>query len=218
MKSFKNLIDCVYIINLDSRNDRYQKIVDECKQENITNYVRFPAVQPSLDNGDYTTALRIHKFSNRDNNYVRGSLGCKLSHLAILKHAKRKGHNMILILEDDVEFKLPYSLVHLTMDTLKSYDFCFLYLSANLYGAKLTQKTPNIAMISNAFCAHSYVVNCKYLDYLIKGIEKSPHEVDVFYKQVQYEKPCYIMTPGITRQRSDYSDIQNRKVVYESIG
>lgn len=211
-------IDKVYIINLDERRDRYDTLVKEFERVGITNYVRFPAVRPSLD--DYDTTR--NKYASQDPNYIRGSLGCKSSHLAILKHARNNGYKYILIFEDDVEFTASRvdTLTHALNVLVPTDDFTLLYLSANLYRAKLTRVggAPGISKISNALCAHSYVVNCRDLDYLISGLETSLHEVDVFYKQVQLEKKCYILAPGITKQRAGYSNIMERKVVYETIG
>jgi len=205
-------IQQVYVINLDERSDRYKKIQLEFERVGITNYVRFPAVKPDL--ADYDVK---HNFASKDQNYIRGSIGCKMSHLAVLKHARRRGFNKILIFEDDVEFTGDLTSLKSTLQALKD-DFTLLYLSANLYRANIKPVRKGYAKISNALCAHSYVVNCRDLDYLLSGIERSPHEVDVFYKQVQLDKKCFILTPGITKQRSDYSNIMERKVVYETIG
>lgn len=204
----------VYIINLDERHDRYEKIMAELKRIGITDYVRFPAVKPDVN--DYVHLN--YKFASPDQNYIRGSLGCKLSHLAVLRHARKNGYKYILIFEDDVEFTANDIEA---LDSALEYigdDFTLLYLSANLYGAKCTPVTKSFARISNALCAHSYVVNGRDLDYLITGIEQSLEEIDVYYKKVQQQKKCYILTPGITRQRSDYSNIMERRVVYETIG
>lgn len=203
----------VYIINLDERSDRYKKLQQELERVGITNYVRFPAIKP--DPNDYD--LNKHNFASKDQNYIRGSLGCKLSHLSILKHARKQGYKKILIFEDDVEFTGNIKLLENALNYLGD-DFTFIYLSANLYKADIKSVKPGLGRLSNALCAHSYVVNCRDLNYLINGIENSPYEVDVFYKQVQLEKKCFILRPGITKQRSDYSNIMERKVVYETIG
>ena len=213
-----DVIDKIYIINLDERRDRYDALVKEFKRVGITDYIRFPAVRPSLD--DYDTTR--NKYASQDPNYIRGSLGCKLSHLAILKHARNNGYKYILIFEDDVEFTESNTgaLSRALKILVPAGEFTLLYLSANLYRAKLTRVggVSGVSKISNALCAHSYVVNCKEINYLIRGLEASLHEVDVFYKQVQLEKKCYILAPGITKQRAGYSNIMERKVVYETIG
>lgn len=209
-------IDKIYIINLDEREDRFKKIENELNTQNITNYVRFPAVKPDLI--DYPYHAATHKFSSKSDNYIRGSLGCKLSHLSILKHAKQHNYNRILILEDDIQFTNNIEVLNNALNTLSDTDFILLYLSANLLKVNLTKYVNNIFKIKNALCAHSYIVNCSYCDFLIKGIETSPYEIDVYYKAIQESNKCFIINPGITRQRDDYSNILERNVSYKTIG
>lgn len=123
-----------------------------------------------------------------------------------------------MILEDDVIFTKSLDNLISALEWLKDKDYIFLYLSANLYGAHVQTISPILSKISNVFCAHSYIVNCKYLNYLINGIQNSKYEVDVYYKEVQQAKKCYILKPGITKQGAGFSNILDRNVVYETIG
>jgi len=209
-------IDKIYIINLDEREDRFKQLEKELKSLDIKNYVRFPAVKPNV--GDYPWEISNQKFASKDPYYIRGSLGCKLSHLSVLRHAKINNYKKILVLEDDIEFTRPLSFVDIAVKSLKGKDYMLLYLSTNLYRAKLKLCGQNLANITNALCAHSYIVNCKYLDQLIQGLTDSKHEVDVFYKEIQQTGKCYTITPGITKQKAGYSNIMERNVIYESIG
>ena len=66
-----------YVINLDKRENKWQRIQDDFKDTDIE-LERFPAIT-----------------------HADGHIGCGLSHVALVKMAKEKGLDRILILEDD---------------------------------------------------------------------------------------------------------------------
>jgi GR25 family glycosyltransferase involved in LPS biosynthesis len=68
------MIDKIYYINLDKRTDRLKEITEELKKMNLE-AIRFSAIS--------------HQF---------GAVGCSLSHLSILKHARENKFQNILIL------------------------------------------------------------------------------------------------------------------------
>ncbi len=81
MSSF-DFFDEMYCINLDSRTDRWEHAQKEFKRAGILNRVkRFSAIKE-----------------------VDGRVGIIKSNLSIVKIAKAKGLNNVLVFEDDVEF------------------------------------------------------------------------------------------------------------------
>lgn len=82
----------IYILNLPERQDRREATIAELKSIGITlapgKVEFFPAIRPE-------TAEPFHK---------KGSKGCFLSTLAILKKAKAQGEANVLILQDDIQF------------------------------------------------------------------------------------------------------------------
>jgi len=89
--SLLNFFDKSYIINLPERTDRRQKMEQELKllgSVEPSRVVFFPAVKPA-DPGDFPSI---------------GARGCFLSHLEVLKEAKRQNLDNVLILEDDLLF------------------------------------------------------------------------------------------------------------------
>jgi len=75
-ENFINISNDAYVINLDNRTDRLQKII---------NYF-----------SNYLTLYRISAIKHDD-----GAKGCALSHISIIKMAKEKNLPTVLILEDD---------------------------------------------------------------------------------------------------------------------
>ncbi len=85
----------VYIINLDRSQDRWTKILKQCKKENI-NYHRIEAIDgQKIDSNDYDSVL--HKKDMKIN-----TIACFLSHLKSLKTFLESNKEYCVILEDDV--------------------------------------------------------------------------------------------------------------------
>ncbi len=86
-----NIAEKIFIINLKERSDRRKEIAAELKKINISEeeYEFFEAVRP-IEKGEFRTI---------------GAKGCFMSHLGVLKEAKRRGLKNVVILEDDVAFR-----------------------------------------------------------------------------------------------------------------
>lgn len=92
-------IDCIFVINLDKRPERWNRIEKLCQEQKL--YVnRFSAVD-----GWQLTDECIKELKGPYQRPLRkGMIGCLLSHVSILKEAYLRGYNIIWILEDDIEF------------------------------------------------------------------------------------------------------------------
>ena len=87
-----NFVDKIFVINLTHRKDRWADCIRQFKQYNINNYVRFSAIKPNiymLKKRDYQN---MHTTMKRKASYVVGAVGCKYSHLSIIKIAKKRGY------------------------------------------------------------------------------------------------------------------------------
>lgn len=82
----------LYVINLSSRPDRKQEMSEQLKKIGLSfahpQVELFPAVRPETRAGFRTVGAR----------------GCFMSHLAVLRDARRNAYNRILICEDDLDF------------------------------------------------------------------------------------------------------------------
>jgi glycosyl transferase, family 25 len=90
--SLLSVFSAIYIINLDSREDRVIEMASQLRRIGLSfeheRVIRFAALRPSLADGFPSVGAR----------------GCFISHLEVLKAAKQAGWETILILEDDANF------------------------------------------------------------------------------------------------------------------
>mgnify|MGYP000863196624 FL=1 len=221
-------IDKTFIINLENRTDRKNKMINELKRVGITNYEFFKAIKPLEKeikewNINYLNPLPqwIIKRGNIDPlKYKIGSLGCLKSHYEIIKMSYDNNYENILILEDDITFLFNenfHSLLTKLSPHINLIKDCFglLYLSGNHLGGLIKQITPNISLIKGILSTGSYIINRKAMKMIIDQLIHYDREIDVYYSNILHNNiHCFCFIPHLTKQNEDYSDILNKKVRY----
>jgi glycosyl transferase family 25 len=189
----------VYVINLDRRKDRLDQITEELARLELP-FTRFAGIDQRP-----------------------GILGCGLSHLAVLKEARRLGLKNVLILEDDftlvVEPNVFWSEVHAFFQSGMPYDVAM--LAYNITHAR--PHSQGILKVLEAQTASAYVVHKRFYDQLISLYEESMpllaetghHWVyanDQVWKKLQAGADWYAFEKRLGRQRPSYSDNSERFV------
>jgi len=90
----------IKVINLERRPDRWEKMVNQFKNHNITTYERFNAVDGTKL--VLTDELKL-MFRNNDFSYKRGMVGVALSHMNLWKELTESKNDYFVIMEDDFE-------------------------------------------------------------------------------------------------------------------
>lgn len=112
--SSMRLVDCIYVINLDARAERWEWMKSQCAAHRIA-----PNRVSAVNGLALPLRVRRELTSPYPLRLRGGQLGCLLSHLSVLKDAQQRGFDVIWVMEDDVEFledphQLPALLVQLT--------------------------------------------------------------------------------------------------------
>jgi glycosyl transferase family 25 len=187
-----------FYINLDYRTDRRVEIERELADKEIC-AERFPAIRTRP-----------------------GSIGCSLSHLAVLKLARERGYESVMIFEDDFRFliskeeweslikKLPssYDVVML------SYNIILAYPHDDIFDAVFEAQT-----------ASGYIVHSRFYNTLIARWEDGlrllantgmhwMYALDQYWKGVQPQYQWYAFKTRIGVQRPGFSDLVGKVVDY----
>ena len=199
-------VDHVFYINLDRRPDRKTHIESQLSAIGINEYERFAAV-------------------DRPGN---GIVGCGYSHLAVLKLARERRYNNVLIFEDDFmfmvspdEFRRGWSaFFESPMGT--DYDVCM--LAYNLHEKEECTRDgvahEGIQRVLYAQTASGYLVHSRHYDALIALYEwalpllekTGQHWVyanDVIWRSLQQQGKWYGFVPRIGKQIDGFSDNAN---------
>ena len=190
---FENLFPfSTYCINIKSRTDRWDSATIEFEKINIKPE-RFDAIE----------------------NKKNPAAGCRESHLAILKEAKKKNEN-VFIFEDDVEFIDNANIIlDNAISELSELDWAMFYIGGNIL-KPFYQVSEHLAKLSHCQSAHAYGINKKYISDIIDIIEINNTFIDVIYADgiIPYIN-AYITIPMIAIQKSGYSNIENKIMTYE---
>jgi GR25 family glycosyltransferase involved in LPS biosynthesis len=180
-----------YVVNLDKRPDRLV----------------------SCEDAWYKLNFYPERFSAIENE--NPALGCYLSHLEILKRA-RDANKSVIIFEDDIEIiNFEEKLIEKALDEIYNMDWAMLYLGGNIL-KPFHQVTPHLAKLTHCQSTHAYGINKKYLPTIVDFVEKNMFIIDCLYADyIVPQLPCYITIPMMAIQRSDYSDIEKRKMTYD---
>jgi len=193
----------IFLINLDRRPERLEKVLPILNSAGFDNVLRFSAI----DGKDF-------KYNGPLN---AGQLGCTLSHLGIIKYAKEHNLESIFIIEDDVELAENFNeVISKALDELPS-DWRLFYAGGNHMKAT-TQLTNNLVKLNGTLTTHAYGIHSRFYDEIIKTIESGYDKViDVYYYMLHKDFPCYCTQPKVAFQAVGFSDLENRDVNYTSL-
>jgi len=204
-------IDNIFIINLEHRTDRKVSMINELCNQNVNNYEFFNAIKPTIQEVYEWNENFCHETPRED--YKIGCLGCLKSHFEVIKLSLERGYKNVLILEDDTQFVRNFNDIHNEINEIGNYDM--FYLAGSHLGTR-QEVSNNVMKIVGTYTTGSYLITEKAMEFFVNNIEGYEKEVDVFYgKELQPRFNCYASINRITRQKSGFSDIQQRDVEYE---
>lgn len=201
MIDLKKYFDRIYCINLDRRPDRYEKVLTEFSKFNIINVERFSGIDGGL--------------IKNDSSLLNGELGILETHYSIIKKVKEDSLNSVLIMEDDVYFTDEINNVDEYMKVVPD-DWDFIYFGGNhVYGQPPKRINSKILKLNFTVALHCVAIKLTVFDEIIELLPKHDIQVDGCYGKLQKKYNGYAFYPNMAKQRSGFSDIQNRNVNYD---
>jgi GR25 family glycosyltransferase involved in LPS biosynthesis len=182
-----------YVINLSTRKDRYIEFEHMIRQHNVGNITRFDAVL------------------NKDD----GAAGCAASHIGVIKLAKERGLENVLIFEDDAIFVNNFEgNINSVLSELSFNKWGMFYLGCRLI-SPASKVSKHIAKTSGAYTTHAYAVHHSLYDTIL-SYKTSPliKAIDVFYSIMAKNQDVYCAIPNLVSQRPSVSDIIGRHIDY----
>ena len=90
------MVDCIYVINLDKRPERLQKVFSEFASHGL-----FLTRIQAIDGSCLTTEQKKELQGPYSPDMTGGMFGCLLSHVSAYQHACKNNFSLVWILEDD---------------------------------------------------------------------------------------------------------------------
>ena len=165
----------VYIINLKKDEERKKNILREIKEQNIKNYELIAAVD-----GNNLTEEELNLLTYKNKKSINpwntkmspSQIGCALSHIKIYRKLIKSNYDFALILEDDAYFlkDLKDRLQNFIIKNLKYKKQILLLSELKEFISKPLDKFNDyeVVNVTNAFFTHSYFINKKAAESIIK--------------------------------------------------
>tara|TARA_R110002020_G_scaffold68611_4_gene179458 strand:+ start:3881 stop:4513 length:633 start_codon:yes stop_codon:yes gene_type:complete len=186
--------DKIYCVNLDERKDRWEQAKKEFSKLGIENVTRFSAVK-----------------------HENGAIGCRDSHLGIIREAKELGLDNVLIFEDDLLVLDEHvDKINLALKDLDTVDWDLFYFGATVDPnvGRLQRATDNLVLTNWAYTTHAYAVPSRLFDFILNEAPKHGI-IDVFLcRAVVPRGKSFIMNPLLCIQQESYSDIEKHHADY----
>lgn len=181
----------IYVINLEERQDRFEKIKDTFKNFNI---IRIDAIK-----------------------HEKGYIGCFLSHLECIKIAKENNLKNILVIEDDCipyytenNFESRLIKIKNILDNRDDWDI-FLGCSSRYFDSSIISyiiiDDEKFVKTSFSYTTNMICYNSKIYDFFLNAIINVP--IDLYWNS---KIIAFLSVPFIATQDEGYSNIAKKKI------
>lgn len=207
-----------YIINLDSRPDRWDSIQKQIRFLKLKSVERFSAINrrqidselfENFCNGEW----RNDRGARYDDTYIAGTVACLQSHLACIRDAKEKNYPCILILEDDAEFRgYTLRMLNKVAKQIQGESWGLFYLGGSMRGRAPQKKiSKNLFKVAGVKQTHAYMIHHSVYDKILLESPKCGLPIDWYYSDIlQYEQRCLAIFPFVAFQKdNELSDISD---------
>src|SRR5262249_1607740 len=170
-------------INLDRDRDSWERLQAALARHDIRGVRRVSAVDGSRLELPATWR------------HSAGAYGGLLSHLQVVRDARKPGRPSLLILGDDVAFGPPCSekFPVFVRDLPADWDMVFL---GALHREDPDPVAENVVRIRQAYCTHAYALRDSIFDSFIAANDGSPRPVDHNNGVLQSSHNCYGFAPN----------------------
>ena len=184
-----------YCINLRRRTDRWAFMSAQFKSLGLA-VDRFEAIEGDSLSPAVVGAKRP------------GGIACTMSHLAIIKEARRRGYPAVILFEDDAVLCKDFNQRLELFLSLAPADWDILFLGIDSITDEILI-TQYVYKLLNGWTTHAYILRNKMYDAVIRRMGDQPrHEPDEYYNAMMPHHSCYVFLPCLSYQRDDWSDIK----------
>jgi hypothetical protein len=220
MTAFERYFDRIFVINLESRPDRWKHFLAEMEKIGCTKFERFEGYNRPFDNGR-----------------ASGNSGCVASHRGVLELIAHNKWERALVLEDDIEFIDPnskyagptdFNALWESIEPRIPVEWDMLYLGGHYGSDPVSRLSPNIIRFGTMLTTSSYAVTwrmarrmCPYIfgggpiDSLYGFFHEEPYlpnPLDPNKPTPTFGNRCYIVQPRLFAQYTNVSDLQDREM------
>lgn len=197
------MIDRIYYINLDKREDRNEHIINMLTKCNLIDISeRIPAIYNE-----------------------QGHLGCSLSHIKTIEKFIDSGLDTCLVIEDDLFIKDTSSFVNKIQKLFdNNIDFDIVQVSGNHFKLEVCEQRW-LRRVYDSQTTSGYIITKEFAPILLKNFKSSSellkqgknhfYCLDIYWKKLQPVSKWYCFYRPLAHQMKSYSDIEKRITSYK---
>jgi GR25 family glycosyltransferase involved in LPS biosynthesis len=208
----------LFYINLEFRKDRKQFMENQLSTFQKISYKHLNAINPSIQylnqllKDNYLNINNYYKILTNQSNFItKGSVGCFMSHLELLKKCI-EDQEIFIILEDDVIISNEFEIT--IMNILNSInDFDMIYLEQPLDVWKETAIDYNNYLYKidkGYFGTFAYIIHPNHANFLIQHLKTIDNHIDNLYLHYNQNKKIFLAKSKICS--TDYSNFRDSNV------
>ena len=160
----------------------------------------------------------VQRFSARDGEilakpagwtHTAGAYGCLLSHVEVVREARRSNAPGVLIFEDDTVLDPEFQSKFASFSKEVPDDWDMLYFGA-LHKDEPVKISEHVGRITKANSTYAYALKNTVFDAFIELNARAEHVLDMNSYLLQERFNCYCFMPNLAWVEAEYSDVQNR--------
>jgi GR25 family glycosyltransferase involved in LPS biosynthesis len=213
MSYLNNIVDKVYVINLDKDKERLESVTTQLNSEKIK-FERFPAINGSTIQKD----SRLTEFCNSF--CTNGVKGCALSHRTIWENLVKNEYEAVCIFEDDVILNEDFNnhLQLLWGSIPNDYDIVYLgnhfycgdtstynQFTTKLFNVKNTEHSVGVLKVAGCGGFHGYIISKKGALKLLKSQTNFHIDIDI----MQQGLDAYAFHPVLVESGDNKSNLSS---------
>ena len=206
---FHKLVDKVYAINLRSSKDRRANILHQC--HNIgTHFEMVEAINGREENVKWVK----NEINSIGDGWTQGAAGLVYTTINIIKDAKEKGYESIMIMEDDIIFKdNAYKEGKKLFNQLPENWELFHLASQNFN--KRPRILGDLIRLTGAWSCQIYVIHERIYDEYLEWLELVDRPIDSITSRIIHPKgKSYASITDLITTVPNYSTIRDKEINY----
>jgi hypothetical protein len=204
----QKLVDNIYVISLKSSEGRRKNILEQCHSIG-THFEMVDAIDGRKENVDWVQ----NEYNKGYDGWTQGAAGLVHTTIGIIKDAKKKGYDSIMIMEDDIVFKPGvYDDAKKAFSSLpKRWEL--LHLAAQHY--RPASRSGGLMLCTGAWSCQIYAINSSIFDEYLEWLELIDRPIDSITSNVFHPRGnSFSSRRDLIRTIPNFSTIRDMKMNY----
>lgn len=207
---FHKLVDKVYAINLKVSEERRENIQSQCHKIG-THFELVEAIDGREDNVKWVS----NDWNSKYDGWTQGAAGLVYTTINIIKEAKKNKYKSIMILEDDIFFKI--NAYKICKDLIRNLpkDWELFHLAHQDCSGKRVKRFGKLIKLNASWSCQAYMISERVYDEYLEWLELVDRPIDSITSQIIHPRgKSYAPITELILTLPNYSTIRGMNINY----